>query len=101
MNARGNIHKRGLLAAGVFGAAAIAVLLLLTVGQAGAFKAHSAGKNKGKAGAMSVATKSFDLSVNDSVRYEVYCPRGKRPFGGGEFATPAVDTRGTGVFPDS
>ncbi|MDX6617058.1 MAG: hypothetical protein QOD60_2149 [Solirubrobacterales bacterium] len=95
------MQRQGRLAAAALGAVAVVLLLAIVVSQASAVGAHAASNQKGKAGPLVVSTKSFDLSVIDSVRYEVYCPRGTRPFGGGEFATPVVDDKGTGIFPDS
>jgi hypothetical protein len=49
------------------------------------------------------ATKSFTSTTPDQTnqRYEVFCPKGSRPLGGGMFATPPVQANGNGVYPTS
>ncbi len=48
-------------------------------------------------------SKTFTSSTPDQTnqRYEVYCPKGSRPLGGGMFATPPVQANGNGVYPTS
>jgi hypothetical protein len=60
-------------------------------------------KKKGPKGTKVVtAEKSFTISGQDTqARYEVYCPRGTRPLGGGAYASPVVDGRGVGAYPGS
>ncbi len=49
-----------------------------------------------------IATKQFTIQGSDNPqRYEVYCPRGTRPLGGGMFASPPPDAAGNGAFPVS
>ena len=105
MSFRDDKRTHRMIAASAIAFAALAALVFLALssspaGASGA-KAHAAGKQKGKSGPMVVSSKTFSLSDIDSVRYEVYCPSGTRPFGGGEYATPVVDNNGTGIFPDS
>jgi hypothetical protein len=63
----------------------------------------AAAKGKGKGGKPVIATKTFTSTTPDQTnqRYEVYCPKGTRPFGGGVTATPPVSPNGNGVFPTS
>lgn len=49
-----------------------------------------------------IATRSFTISGSDDPqRFEVYCPRGLRPLGGGVTSDPAPDASGAGAFPVS
>ncbi len=49
-----------------------------------------------------IATQDFTIQGSDAPeRYEVYCPRGMRPLGGGVFASPPPDATGAGAFPVS
>jgi hypothetical protein len=51
---------------------------------------------------VALATKTVSISGSDDPqRYEVYCPRGLRPLGGGVFTDPPPDTKGAGAFPVS
>ena len=49
-----------------------------------------------------IATKTFTSTTPDQTnqRYEVYCPKGSRPLGGGISATPPVQANGQGRMPD-
>jgi hypothetical protein len=49
-----------------------------------------------------ISTKSVSIhGVDHPQRYQVYCPRGMRPLGGGAFTNPAPDAAGGGAFPVS
>lgn len=79
-------------------AAALCAVLLQDAKPAGAATAHAAKKAK-----MVTATKTFTSTTPDqpNQRYEVYCPKGTRPFGGGVTATPPVSPNGNGIYPTS
>src|SRR3954469_18420314 len=48
-----------------------------------------------------IATQQFDISGSDNPqRFEVFCPHGKRPLGGGAFSSPVPDADdGGGAYP--
>src|SRR5690242_10768344 len=49
-----------------------------------------------------ISSKTFSITgVDHPQRYQVYCPRGKRPLGGGAFTSPAPDAAGGGAYPVS
>ncbi|MFN2612719.1 MAG: hypothetical protein ABR536_05040 [Solirubrobacterales bacterium] len=51
---------------------------------------------------MAIASRSFTISGSDDPqRFEVYCPRGLRPLGGGVRTDPTPDASGAGAFPVS
>jgi hypothetical protein len=49
-----------------------------------------------------IASRSFTISGSDNPqRYQVYCPRGLRPIGGGVTTDPAPESGASGAFPVS
>jgi hypothetical protein len=49
-----------------------------------------------------VSSRSFTITGSDNPqRFEVYCPRGLRPLGGGIKSDPVPDATGAGAFPTS
>src|ERR1044072_5260528 len=97
-------HNRGriarIAAIGVLALAAILGFQLASgAGSAGAKKSSKKGKPGKK---LSVNTATFTIAKEDDAeRYEVYCKKGYRPFGGGVFTNPTVDNAGKGVYPTS
>jgi hypothetical protein len=79
--------------------ALLAIALAVALAQAPKL-AHAATAHAAKT---VVSTKTFTSSTPDqpNQRYEVYCPKGSRPLGGGMTATPPVSADGRGVFPTS
>jgi hypothetical protein len=98
---RNTLNRRIAFGAALALLAITAVLGFQLAGGAGDASAKAA--KKGKVGKkLSVSTKNFTIAAEDQAeRYEVYCKKGYRPFGGGEFATPTVDNAGVGVYPTS
>jgi hypothetical protein len=84
-------------------AAILAFALTGGAGSAAAKKKKSSSSKRNKPGSkLSVATSTFSIAAEDvGTRYEVYCNKGYRPFGGGEFTSPTVDNSGAGVYPTS
>lgn len=81
-------------------AAAVIALAVITL-----LVAQRAGDQAGAAGPVAtkskIATKTFrQAAVDDRTRYEVICPRGKFPYGGG-FTTNPGPADGEGVYPNS
>ncbi len=49
-----------------------------------------------------ISSKTFSITgVDNPQRYQVYCPRGKRPLGGGASVDPLPDAAGGGAYPVS
>lgn len=91
--------RKAFLAAGL-GAGAVALASLFF---AAAAPAGFGPKLKPKLHSKRVlATRSFTISGSDNPqRYQVYCPRGLRPLGGGVTTDPTPDASGAGAFPVS
>jgi hypothetical protein len=83
------------------GLALLAIALTVALAQAPK-PTHAATAHAAKAKTL-VSTKTFTSTTPDqsNQRYEVYCPKGSRPLGGGMTATPPVSADGRGVFPTS
>jgi hypothetical protein len=82
----------------IAGLAALAAVAAFAIAQAtdpaGAAGGPVAKKSK-------ISTKTFTLSqLDDRTRFEVICPRGKFPYGGG-FSTSPAPADGEGVYPNS
>jgi hypothetical protein len=85
--------------------AAAAVLLavgILLIAQLSGDPAGAAGGPKAtKSAKTKIATKTYTLSqVDDRTRFEVLCPKGKFPYGGGYSTSPAP-ADGEGIYPNS
>lgn len=90
----GRRHPR-LIVAALAGLAIAAVLVV----QAAADRAGAAGGPAAKKSKLT--TKTFNLSqLDDRTRFEVICPKGKFPYGGG-FTTNPLPAGGEGVYPNS
>jgi hypothetical protein len=98
VNVLGTVVNRRISVATVLFVALAAAAVLMLLGHQ-----PSAASAKGKSKGTVIATKTFTSSTPDQTnqRYEVYCPKGTRPFGGGVTATPPVQANGDGVFPTS
>ncbi len=77
---------------------ALAAILLPAAAPAG-FGPKLKPKLKSKS---ALVSRSFTISGSDRPqRFEVYCPRGLRPLGGGIKSDPVPDASGAGAFPVS
>ena len=80
-------------------AVAIAVALTFAVGADAGYGPKLKPRMKSK---RVISAKTFSITgVDNPQRYQVYCPRGMRPLGGGTSVDPLPDAAGGGAYPVS
>ena len=79
-----------------------AVLLLAALVAALSLNGTTRAAAEPRAQASAIKTKSFNVTqVDNRIRYEVLCPKGKYPLGGGISSSPGPTTGGEGIYPNS